>query len=416
MKIVAAIIVLFLLVPVALPQAQMTRSALASQLTSDLENFRAKSLIPGFAVAVVDGRGVLYSKGFGNADVNTKAPYSPKTINWIASVSKTFIALAIIKLVEEKKLSLDEPINSILPYKIVNPHFPDKPITIRHLVTHTSSIVDSFEPYSVGEADVVLDDPNDATVVPDYVKPNVEWHRMSRKISLDENIRKFTQPSGKWYSDETFLKSAPGTTFQYTNLGASIAARIVEVRSGMSFEDFTARYIFRPLKMKNTAWNFDKLDRKLVSRIYVHNAEKDPTGVAEYPQYYMTNFPVSGLKTNIEDLARYLVDMISGLNGSGKLLKKKGYEKLFELQLTPKNFPDLNRESITDGSNSAIFWNFSKAGAFSHLGGNIGVYSFVRFDPATKIGSLAICNLRDNSFGDVYDLLAEYEKRFAAAR
>lgn len=416
MKKLAALIVLLLFAPAVLPQ----QDAIGRRLTAEIEQFHRTSLVPGFAVAIVDRSGVVYSNGLGVADVAKKTPYTPQTINWVASVSKTFIALSIVKLVEQHKLDLDEPINSILPYRIVNPHFPDRPITVRQLVTHTSSIVDSFEPFSVGEADVVLDDPHDATRAPAYMQPNVDWHKLSGKISLDENIRKFSQPGGKWYAEETFLDAPPGTRFQYSNLGASIAARIVEIKSGMSFEDFTARFIFEPLGMKNTAWKSDRLDPKLVSKIYVPDAEQNPTGVAEYPQYYMTNFPVSGLKTNVDDLALYLVEMIRGSSGSGRLLSKESYRTLFEAQLTPLNFPDFDtaslREGNREGTNMAVFWTISSNGAFNHLGGNIGVSAFVRFDPATNTGALAIGNLRNDHFGEtIYELTAKYEKEFAAA-
>jgi CubicO group peptidase (beta-lactamase class C family) len=372
-----------------------------NDLTKELEDFRKTNLIPGFAVSIVNQKGVVYSKGFGLADNKENNAFTPLTINWVASVSKTFVALSVMKLVEQGKLNLDDQINSILSYKIVNPHHPNIPITVRHLVTHTSSIIDSFEPYSVGEADVVLENKNDSTKVPDYMQPNVDWHKMSKKILLDENIRKYTQPNAKWYSEGSFLKKEPGIHFQYSNLAASIAARIVEVKSGMSFIDFTKKYIFEPLKMKNTAWNFADLNPKLVSKIYVQNDEKKPTGVAEYPQYYMTNYPVSGLKTSITDLGTYLIEMIKGYGGKGKLLNKKTYKLLFEPQLNSKFLPKLDAESLSNKENMSIFWSINKDDEYFHLGGNIGVYSCIKFNPTTKTGSLAFCNLRNDSFGRI---------------
>lgn len=392
--------------------AQNTKQKISNDLTNELNNFRTKSLIPGFAVSIVNEKGILYSKGFGVSNVKTNTEFSHLTTNWIASVSKTFVALSVMKLVEQGKLSLDEPINSILPYKIVNPNYPNTTITVRHLITHTSSIVDDFSPYTVGEADVVLENETDSTKVPDYIQPNVDWHKMSRKISLDENIRKYTQPNGKWYSLETFLKNEPGTRFQYSNLGASIAARIVEVKSGMSFTEFTKKYIFQPLKMKNTAWNFDELNPKIVSKIYVQNDDKKPTGVAEYPQYYMTGYPASSLKTNIDDLGKYLIEMIKGYNGQGKLLNKQTYKALFEPQLNSKYLPKLDLTSIPKNENMSVFWSINKDGEYYHLGGNIGVYSFIKFNPKTKTGSLAISNLRDDSFGEIQEIVYKYEKKY----
>ena len=296
-----------------------------------------------------------------------------------SSISKTFVALSILKLVEAKKLDLDDPINSILPYKINNPYYPNSPITVRHLLTHTSTIIDdAFIPYYIGEADIcIINDNKKYDSLPAYLLPNLEYYRMGTRISLDEHIRKYTQPNAKWYTDSTFLKKEPGQYFRYSNLGASIAARIVEIKSNMTFIEFTRKYIFEPLKMRNTEWNFENLDPDLVTKIYAHNDEKKPTGVVEHPQYYMTNYPVSGLKTNAVDLSSYLKEMIKGSAGKGKLLKNSLYKTLFQPQL---NCDGLNKRDSTifNGKyNIATLWSVTATGIVLHFGGNTGVYAFI---------------------------------------
>ena len=417
MRLLVFLILTSYVVPIfAQEKVAASRSSLAYSLTKDLDNFRGMSLIPGFAVSIVNEKGVRYLKGFGVADKAKDVEFTPLTINDVASVSKTFVAVAIMKLVEQGQLKLDAPVNSLLPYKITNPHYPDSAITVRHLVTHTSSIIDSFEPYSVGEADVVLENEKDPTKVPAYIQPNVEWHKMSRKITLDENIRKYTQPGGKWYSKDTFLRKEPGTHFQYSNLAASIAARIVERRSGMSFIDFTKKYLFAPLGMKDTAWNLADLDPTRLSMLYVQNDDKKPTGVAEYPRYFMTNYPVSGLKTNATDLGKFLIEMIRGSHGAGIILNKQTYKSLFEPQRNARYLPKLDPKSIPPGEDISVLWSISKDGAYYHLGGNIGVSAFVHFNPKTKTGSLAFCNLRDDSFAGVQTLVYRYENQFTGIK
>lgn len=382
-------------------------------LTIALNSFAKKSLIPGFSVSIVNNKNILYSKGFGLANIKDSIAFTPLTINWVASISKTFVALSVLKLAEEKKLNLDDPINSILPYKINNPYYPKIPITVRHLITHTSTIIDdAFVPYYIGEADIcIIDDNKKYDSLPAYLLPNLEYYRMGKRISLDEHIRKYTQPKAKWYTDSTFLKKEPGKYFQYSNLGASIAARIVEIRSNMPFIDFTKKYIFEPLKMKNTGWNFEDLNANLVTKIYAHNDEQKPTGVVEHPQYYMTNYPVSGLKTNAIDLSSYLIEMIKGFEGKGKLLNSNSYQTLFKPQL---NCEGLNKSdtSIFNGTyNIATLWSVTASGIVLHFGGNTGVYSFLYFNPKTKKGALAYCNLRDNSFGELLTIIKKYEEK-----
>ncbi len=386
----------------------------SDSLTLALSHFSKQSLIPGFAVSIVNDKQVLFAKGFGFADVEKQTLFTPLTINWVASISKTFVALSILKLVEQKQLHLDDPINSILPYKVTNPYFPDLPITVKHLLTHTSAIIDdAFVPYYIGEADIsIINDNKKYDSLPSYLLPNLSYYRMGKKISLDENIQKYTQPKAKWYTDSTFLPKAPGTYFQYSNLGASIAARIVEIKSGMSFIEFTQKNIFEPLKMNNTGWNFEEINPTLVTKIYAINDEQKPTGVVEHPQYYMTNYPVSGLKTNAIDLGIYLREMIKGSGGNGTILNKSSYQTLFTPQL---NVDGLNRSDSTifNGKFSiASLWSVSAAGYRLHFGGNTGVYSFIYFNPTTKIGALAYCNLRDNSFGEILSIVSKYEPYF----
>ncbi len=393
--------------------ASIVSNTYSDSLTSTLNDFAKKSLIPGFSVAIVNDKEILYSKGFGYSNLKDRVAFTPLTINWVASISKTFVALSIMKLVEENKLNLDDPINTILPYKITNPHYPNIPITVRHLLTHTSTIIDdAFVPYYIGEADICLvNDSKEYDSLPKYMQPNLQYYRMGKKISLDENIRKYTQPKAKWYTDSTFLKKEPGTFFQYSNLGASIAARIVEIKSNMSFIDFTKKYIFEPLKMKNTAWNFEDLNQNLISKIYAQNDEQKPTGVVEHPQYYMTNYPVSGLKTNALDLSSYLIELIKGFEGKGKLLNSNSYQTLFKPQLNCEGLNKSDTSIFNDKYNIATLWSVSVTGVRLHFGGNNGVYAFIYFNPKTKKGALAYSNLRDNSFGEILKIVTKFESK-----
>ncbi len=112
-----------------------------------------------------------------------------------------------MKLVDEGKLHLDESINSILPYKIINPFYPDKEITVRHLVTHTSGISQEFDPEEVGESTIVLIDSFEVTTqTPANLKKEIAYYKLGRYISIDQHIKKFTQPSGNWYSKDNFFE------------------------------------------------------------------------------------------------------------------------------------------------------------------------------------------------------------------
>ena len=112
-------------------------------LTTEIKDFSKNGVFNGFAVSIVNDKGTLYQQGFGFADFKNKKKYTDSTIQNIASISKTFVGLALLKAQELGKLKLDDPINKYLPFKVVNPNFPKNEITIRHLANHTSSIIDN---------------------------------------------------------------------------------------------------------------------------------------------------------------------------------------------------------------------------------------------------------------------------------
>lgn len=381
-------------------------------LEASLQDFSRHSLIPGFAVAIVNENEILYSKGFGHSNLNDSVPFTPMTIGGIASISKTFVALSILKLIEQGQLRLDDPINDILPFPIINPHFPGEPIRVWHLLNHTSTLIDdAFVPYYIGEADICLiKDDKKYDSLPAYLQPNLSYYRMGKRISVGENIRKYAQAGARWYTDKTFLKKKPGTHYQYSNLGASVAAYLVELKSGMSFEAFTQRYIFDPLVMKNTGWHVEDLNDTLLTRLYAHNQELNPTGVVEHPPYFMTNYPVSGLHTNAQDLAKYLMEMIRGANGHGALLTPGSYQTLFQPQPDGEGWNKADSSALNTNFSKAILWSVSAQGYRIHTGGNTGIYSILYFHPSKKRGVLAFCNLRDNRFGDLVDTLFRYEQ------
>ncbi len=390
-------------------------TSITDSLTKELDSFSKTTLIPGFAVGLVNDKEQLYGKGFGFAKIEDSIAFTTSTIHSIASVSKTFLALAVMKLVEEGKLSLDEPINAILPYKIINPYYPNIPITVRHLVTHQSTLIDdAFVPYYIGEADIsIINDQKKYDSLPAYLQPNLEYYRMGKRISVDQNIRNYAVAGGKWYTDSSFLNKQPGTFFTYSNLGASIAARIVEIRSGMTYEKFTQEFIFDPLRMKATFWNIEEADPSKVSHLYAHNKEKDPTGVVEHPQYYMTNFPVSGLKSSINDLSLYLMEMIKAKHGKGSILKAETYKQLFR---AAPDVAGLNKSDSTIFNGSfakSTFWSITGEGYYEHFGGNVGIYSFLFFDPNSNTGAVGFCNLRDSDFGDLLSIVYKYQKKIA---
>lgn len=185
--------------------------------------------MPGVAVAIErDGR-LIYNKAFGLADLEHIVPNTTETIFEAGSVSKQFTAAAILLLIQEGKLSVNDDVRKYVPELPVY----DAPITIRHLLSHTSGLKDWGSLYSL-----------------------TGWPRTSRvytqELSFDIVFR------------QKSLNFTPGSQYSYSNSNYVMLVLITERISGMPFAEFTTKYLFEPLGLKDTRWRSDQ--REIVRR------------------------------------------------------------------------------------------------------------------------------------------------------
>jgi CubicO group peptidase (beta-lactamase class C family) len=185
---------------------------MTSKLDSLFQEF-AEPDAPGASVIVIHKGKVLFAKAYGLADVEAGVPCSTNTNFRLASVSKQFTAMAVLILAERKKLSLDERLTDFFP------EFPEygTRITVRHLLNHTSGLIDYESVIPKG------------TTIP----------------VLDQDVLRLLLAQDKTYFP-------PGTQYRYSNSAYALLALIVETRSGNTFARFLRENIFHPLGMRNT--------------------------------------------------------------------------------------------------------------------------------------------------------------------
>lgn len=356
-------------------------NTLTNSLTAALQKIHEQGFINGFSVAIVNDSAILYSKGFGQANIVAQKPYTKNTVQNIASISKTLIGISLLKAQELGKLNLDDPINNYLPYEVKNPHYPEEAITIRHLATHTSSILDT-DYYGMS---YVMKDPLqviDTTVVhiPDY------FNGPETRIPLANYLEKILSEKGVWYQKEGFLNNPPGAHYEYSNIAATLAAQVLEGATGTSLPKFTQTHILDPLGMTASGWSFDDIHIEDHSVLY----EDINTPL---PLYSLITYPDGGFTTSSTDLATYLNELMKGYVGKGTLLQAKSYTELFKRQLNASHYSNANGEEPTgDEYNSGIFMGFRADGQIGHSGGDPGVATHMFFDPETKLGRILIVN------------------------
>ncbi|MEQ9412789.1 MAG: serine hydrolase domain-containing protein [Cyclobacteriaceae bacterium] len=381
-------------------QAQETD--ISTQLTKEIDQIATQGHINGFGVAIVNPDGLLYARGFGFADMKTKEHYSINTIQNIGSVSKTFIGVALLKAQELGHLQLDDPINQYLPFQVINPYHPEEAITIRQLATHTSSIKDPLRYETSGY------------ILKEYSptgKKKANFRSPDHMISLAKFQQSLLDPKGKWYKKSNFLKKKPGEWFDYTNVGAGLAAYVLELATQIPFDEFTQQHILDPLKMSTSGWNFESVDLSLHTQLY-----NDPK--TELAPYSLVNYPDGGMITSVTDLSKYLTELIRGYNGQGKILSAAGFKELFTQQLTAAQFGERKESAFNDEYNSGIFMGFSAKGYVGHTGSDPGVATFMFFNSKTSIGKILFINTELKKEGvqefiAIWQKMGEYEEQLS---
>lgn len=383
---------------------------LQKEVTDKLNEISKTTSFNGFGVAIVNEKEVLYQNGFGIANVEKNEKYTENTIQNIASVSKTFIGIAMLKAQELGKLNLDDPIDKYLPYKIENPKFSGLPITIKHLVTHTSSILDNEE--YLHRAWIL----NDTINLEKNLKLDIGVCRFSApstEIPMEDFLKNILMENGKWYHSSTFSDKKPGEIFEYSNMGVTLAALVLEKATGEKFDAFTEKHILKPLKMNNTGWGLQSIDMKKHSRLYIDTK-------TAYPFYRCITYPDGSIITSSKDMSKYILELMKAYFGEGTLLSKESYLEYFKPQLNAENFIDRSTSEYSDEYNMGITMGFGSTGNFGHTGGDPGMFSVIWFDKETKTGRYFVINTDwvDKESGKnqkaIYDLLDEYSKKLNA--
>lgn len=367
-------------IPTSIPNYE--KASTLDSITPILDSIQKLGYINGFSVAIVNQEKTLYQHGFGFSNTETNEKYSDSTIQNIASISKTFIGISLLKAQELGRLHLDDPINMYLPFAVKNPYFPEEKITIRQLATHTSSIIDND---FYDEKSYVLKE-NQNYSKEKLAQLGLPFNLQFDKVSMEEFLRNILSTNGKWTPKNSYSKYKPGEKFNYSNVAATLAALIVEIVMEEPYTVFTTNQILKPLGMNASGWSFNNINLKNHSKLYM-NSE------TEIPFYSLVTYPDGGLLTSVNDLGKYLNELIKGYSGEGTLLSKDSYQELFKEQLNEHHFIERNANNeFDDEYNSGIFMGFTPINYIGHTGSDPGVATYLFFDPNTKIGRILLVN------------------------
>ncbi|WP_053076836.1 serine hydrolase [Caenimonas sp. SL110] len=322
---------------------------------------------PGAALAVVRDGKIIHSRGYGMANLEYAVPITPSTPFHAASLSKQFTALAIHMLAQEGKLDLDDPVRKYLPELAV-----EAPITIRHLLHHTSGMRDVWDLLTL--AGLRMDD-----------------------VITDGDIL------GLLYSQRE-LNFAPGQEELYSNSGYSLLGQIVRRVSGQTLAAFTQERVFTPLGMTNTHFH-ENYSALVKGRAYSYRRTRE--GYA-YVALSFSNTGATSLFTTVEDLATWNANfdtakvggpaVIAALLGSGKLVNGRETGYASGLVVTP----------------------YRSVPAVAHSGSDAGYRAYYMRLPQHKLAVIVLGNAADFNAVEtarrVADLYLEGEPGVAGPR
>ena len=324
---------------------------------SAIQKIMLEHPVVGLSVAVVKDGKLFYTHSFGLKNKEENIPLTDHTLFRIASISKSFTVTSLLQLVENKKLKLTDDVSKLMGFPVRNPLYPDKIITLKMLLSHTSGINDSQGYFTL-----------------DVIDPakNPEWQKCYNNYE-------------------------PGKGYMYCNLNFNMAGSILEKYSGVRFDQYVVNNVLAPLSLKG-GYNINELDTTSFATIYDYNVDSakfmpSPAAyasrkqeISRYVMGYSTPLfsPTGGMKISAPDLARYMLMHINEGRLEGHRIISRKSEQLMRTPLSNEEnygLALLTTSKLISGEN-----------LIGHTGSAYGLFSAMFFEPKEKFGFVVISN------------------------
>lgn len=383
-------------VVVLIPRVPRAPQNLESQ--ADLEEYLQKLTAagnpPGLSLVVVKDGQVVYDKAFGLADGPAGIAATPATVYHWWSTTKMFTATAVFQLAEAGKLDLDDAVVDHLPFfQVEYPSSDSKPVTIRHLLNHSSGL-------------------------PDNVPAVVGWMHFEGQPAFDQ-----TTLVKQHLPEYAKLQFEPGTQSRYTNVGYMVLGAVIEAASGETYENYIRAHILQPLGMDQSDFFYTEsmaanaaagmhplLDiQSAFLPFYYHGCLRNLVREVEDGQMWTNRLladsnPPTGLIGPAHDLARFVAAHMGGGELEGRQI------------LTPASMEQMMRDSCVVASGGQVdtdvqglCWEICTQGTelcLEHGGGGPGFGSAIRLYPGRSLGIVLTANSTNIDRNGLLDLVA----------
>lgn len=355
----------FLCPPFTFAESPSSTAQLGHAISEILKRTRSK----GVAVAMIQPNGKTWMYTAGLANVQTNKQVTRQTQFRIGSISKMFVAMSVLKLVEQNRLSLDDTVASIASeIEFDNPWEEQIPVKVVHLIEHTTG----------------WDAPHFSELAFNVAEPI----NTLDALALHPHSR-----TSRW---------VPGSRTAYNNIGPVVAAYIVEKLSGMSFEQFVRQTFLTPLFMPDTDYFY--------TDNYKNNAATLYRGKQVQPYAHIAYRASGAMNSNLSDMASFARFLLTEKNElEQRILTKKS----FEMMKRPYNsFAAQAGLELSFGLGTTMFHHNGHL-YFGHEGAMRGANSLIAYQSELGVAHVIMTNSESTAVNEIHKLLAEYETQHA---
>ena len=358
------------------PQRKQKLAAAFPEIERIFKSWMERLQPPGAVLGVIIDGELAFVKAAGVREKTNNAPVTPETVFRIASMTKSFTAMSILKLRDEGKLSLEDPVSKYVP-ELANLSYPtsdSQALNIRHLLTHSEGFPE--------------DNP---------------WG--------DRQLHQPDKTMRDWMRTGIPFSTSPGTTFEYSNYGFAILGQIVAKASGRSYEDYVRDNILRPLGMNASTFEMSVVPQEHIALGY---RREDNNWKPEPILAHGSFGAMGGLWTNAHDLARYVAFLMSAFpprdepeRGPVRRSSAREMQQLWRSQASSAFRPTVDAPlqigSGGYGYGLGVSNDCRYAYVVGHGGGLPGYGSLMRWLPEHGVGLIGMANQTYQGFNGLFN-------------
>jgi CubicO group peptidase (beta-lactamase class C family) len=339
-----------------------------TELKSSIQKILKETKTPGAGVALVSGDKTIWLEGIGKADIENNIDVNENTMFRLGSISKVYVALSILKLQEEGRLNLKDKIKDLIPeIEFNNPWEYKYPIRIENLLEHTAGWD--------------------------------EWH--FAELGSDDPKPKTLKEALDFYPKSRTSKFIPGTRIQYSNVGTSVAAYIVEKVSGLTFEDYVDKNFFKPMGMDNMTYLQSEQYKKLGAKLYDNGIKLNYFNILYRPSAALNGSPKDMVK-----MIKFFINR-GKINGN-QIISESSLERMERSESM-----NLSKSEMFKWNGLANFPSYYDGFIYHGHGGSVpGGNADFEYLPEYNIGYAVMINGGDeDALNKIADLIKYYQTK-----